>query len=415
MDKKILSLPAGQLSVDYIPPRLVEAKQGWYFVFYQRNPDTKALERHRQSFNLGRIRKIKTRRERAKEVEAHVAELMKFGYPCVKGLVVYDLQVYIALLRQETEMTQPFLAERPLSEVLAETCNIACQGLRPDTVRTYKSRTKLLLEWLKKKKWEDWPVSQFKVQHAQAYMDEVRVRVNNNTFNNYRRELAILFNAMKKRGFITENPFSQISSVSKVKKKRRAFEPHEARVVLTEAYKRDYWLFLLMLLHCFQLFRKTECLRLRFRNLNLKEGYISLSEDDSKNHNADTVAIPDDAIPFFLDNRFGAWPGHYYIFGADHRPHATIPAGSNTYMELHRNMLIDLYEEDLLEDMTGLSLYSWKDTGMTMLAEILPPMKLKDHARHSTLDTTLRYYHGKTMVQEVKAAKFSLLEGLSED
>ena len=65
-----------------------------------------------------------------------------------------------------------------------------------------------------------------------------------------------------------------------------------------------------------------------------------------------------------------------------------------------------------MRDITGLSLYSWKDTGMTLLAGILTPMKLKDHARHSTLDTTLLYYHGRNMVPEVKAAKFSILTGI---
>lgn len=415
-----MSLPTGQLSVEHIPPRLVEAAQGWYFVFYQVNPTAGGLERHRITFNINRIKAKKARRERAKELLAHLEELMKVGYPYGpnNGKVVYEIHRFIASYRLASPVVGvervELQAEAKAAELITETIEIACRGLREDTSRTYRSRTKLFVAWLEKKGWADWPISEIKTAQVLLYMDEVRMRVNNTTYNNYRRELGIIFSHLKKRGHIKLNPVSEIPTVAKVKKMRRAFEPDEAAVVLNEAYKTDYWLFLMMLLHCLQLFRKTECLRLRFRSFNLAAGQISLSEDDTKNHQACAVAIPDEAIPFFLDNRFGAWPQNYLLFGKDHKPHASVPGGKNTYMDLHRNLLLRLKKEGTLKDIAGLSLYSWKDTGMTLLAGILSPMKLKDHARHSTLDTTLRYYHGRNLVQEVKTAKISLLDGLGE-
>lgn len=417
MDKKNLPpLPAGQRSVEHIPPRLVEAKQGWYFVFYQVHPESGMLDRHRKSYNLGRIKPVKARRERAKQIADQVSELMSVGYPWVNGRLVYEIQRFVAIYRQNTSISQPqFQAEGIAKDVILETCEIASRGLREDTARTYKNRAKLFVAWLEKKGWGVWPITQIKTAQVQAYLDEARLRINNTTYNNYRRELGVVFSAIKKRGYIAENPVSAISTVSKVKKTRRAFETYEARIVLAEAYKTDFWLFLIMLLHCLELFRKTECLRLRFRNFNLAGGYISLSEDDSKNHQACTIAIPDDIIPFFLDARFGVWPGNYLLFGQRHKPHASAAAGANTYMELHRNLLLRLQEEGALADITGLSLYSWKDTGMTLLADVLPPMKLKDHARHSTLDTTLRYYHGRNMVPEVKSLKLSILPDLVDN
>lgn len=414
MDKKNLSQPLGQLSVEHIPPRLVEAKQGWYFVFYQVHPVSGELERHRKSFNIGRIKPLKARRERVKEIITFLDELMKVGYPWVNGRLVYEIHKFIAAfkIKPAVDVVQ-FSAEAKAADVIRETAEICSRGLRETTSRTYISRAKLFTDWLEAKGLADCPISDIRTPQVQAYLDDVRLRVNNNTYNNYRRELGVVFSGIKKRGYISANPVSEIATVAKVKKKRRAFNPDEAVIVLAEAFKTDYWLFLMIILHCLQLFRKTECLRLRFRNFNLKQGYISLSEDDSKNSQACTVAIPEDAIPFFFDNRFGAWPPNYLLFGQHHKPHASIPSGVNTYMDLHRNLLLRLQSEGKLKDITGLSLYSWKDTGMTLLAEILPPMKLKDHARHSTLDTTLRYYHGRTMVQEVKSAKFSILDGLS--
>ena len=408
-----MSLPLGQLSVEHIPPRLVEARQGWYFIFYQVDPSTGQLDRHRKSYNIGRIKGITARRKRAKELLSQIEELLRVGYPWANGKAVYEFHRFIGAYKATAATTTVFEVEGKAGDVILETVEILCRSLREETTgRTYRSRAKLFVKWLEKKGWQDMPISNLKTSHVQAYMDETRLRVNNTTYNNYRRELGVVFAGIKKRGYIGINPVSGVATVSKVKKMRRAFEPEEAVVVLEEVYKTDYWLFMMIVLHCLQLFRKTECCRLRFRNFNLSAGTISLSEDDSKNHQACTVAIPDEALPFFHDNRFGAWPANWLVFGALHKPHPTKAIGSNTYTALHRDLLQRLEEEGRLRDITGLSLYSWKDTGMTLLAGILTPMKLKDHARHSTLDTTLLYYHGRNMVPEVKAAKFSILTGI---
>jgi hypothetical protein len=93
-------------------------------------------------------------------------------------------------------------------------------------------------------------------------------------------------------------------------------------------------------------------------------------------------------------------------------PHATQSAGDNTFKRRHRLVLIRLKTEGKLKDITGLSLYSWKDTGMTMMARYLTPFQLRDHARHSSTDISMRYYNAEQIIPEVRESKMGVIDDL---
>ncbi|MDO8367125.1 MAG: hypothetical protein Q7T20_10030, partial [Saprospiraceae bacterium] len=191
MDKKIL--PEGNLS--FLPPRLVEAQQGWYFVFYQLHPEIGDLERHRISYNLGRIKLKKDKRARAKELQEVLGELMRKGYPWVNGKLVYEIPKFIAQLKYVAPNAETLKGEENLAEVVLHVADLYSAGLKEDTVRTYVNRAKIFSKRLKETGRGEWTVTQFRPEHAQEYMDGVRLQVNNNTYNNYRRELVRLINA----------------------------------------------------------------------------------------------------------------------------------------------------------------------------------------------------------------------------
>lgn len=395
-----------------MPPRLVKSAQGWYVIFYTVHPDTLVLERHRKSYNLGRIEKKRDRQARAEVLLESIEELLPAGYPWVAGQAVYEIDRYIALRQRVQPVVAAFQAEKSVLECLKFVTDLKCQSDRKETVKTYLNAFRRIEEFLKKNNLTGLPVTQFSTHHAQAYMDDVRLRLGNNTYNNYRGQAIVLFNAMRDRGMITENPFLKTPKMPKAKKGRRAFSPEEAAVVLAEIYETDYWLFMLVLLHLGEWIRRTEAYRLRFNRFHLQQGYILLKEEDTKNRQESTVTIPASLMPFFLDDRFTRWPVNYLLFGAAGQPHPTQSAGENTYKRRHRLVLIRLKTEGKLKDITGLSLYSWKDTGMTMMSKYLTPFQLRDHARHSSTDISMRYYHAEQIIPEVMGASFEPLTDL---
>lgn len=213
-------------------------------------------------------------------------------------------------------------------------------------------------------------------------------------------EVDVQYEAM--RGGIFE------SLLEREEKRRRPFTAEERRIVLAEIYQQDYWLFMLVMLHFLCLVRRTECYRMRFSDFHLAEGFILLPRTKTKNKKQRVVTIPDALRDFLLDERFARNPANYLLFGKAGLPHPSINAGDSTFKERHRLLLLRLKKAGKIADTTGLSLYSWKDTGMTEFAHILRPVELRDHAGHASIDQSLAYYHAEKVQPAVKRANITI-------
>lgn len=368
----------------YIPPRLVKAKQGWYVVFY--HEVSGKWIRERKSFDLNRIKDKRRRLERAREImQALDTTLMEAdGNP----ITAVEFEV---------------LGKTPVCEAINFAAGLLCQSPKKDTRKSFEMIRKMLTEFVVKKEWEALPVAEFSTRHARAFLDAAMQRgISNTTFNNYRGFSVTLFNKLVNREYLQVNPFERIQMLKREDKRRRPFTPEERTVVLDEIYQNDYWLFVLVMLHRLTLLRRTECYRLRFSNFNLVEGYVHLPKSATKNGKVGVVTIPNTFRRFLADKRFSGNPENYLLFGPDGQPHPTLTAGENTYKERHRRILLRLQDEGKLKDITGLSMYSWKDTGMTEFAQVLRPIELRDHARHASIDQSLEYYHGEKIIERVK-------------
>lgn len=409
MDKKILSERIGSTNV-LQPPRLVKAQQGWFFVFYVSQEIGGEPKRDRKSYNLNRVRDKRKRREQAEKILEILEELLPLGYPWVGSQREYDFSKFKRLIERQGEQVQS-VPERTVGEAINQVLAMKLRDTkRKDTDRTYSSRAKLFLEFLERKKWIGLLLSQVSFQHIQTYLDEVRLRVSNTTYENYRKQTSGLFNVMVKREWIEKNPFAKAEKLKRDKKKRRAFTAEEAMPALRWAHEHDWWLFVLMMLHLGGWLRRTECYRLRFRDFNLQEGFIEVSDEVSKNSREATVTIPAEVLFFLRDDRFAKNPKNHLLFGSHCQPHPTVTAGESTWKTKHRQMLLRLRKAGEIEDINGLSLYSWKDTGVSILARQLQPIDLRDHARHASLDQTMTYYQAPKISAAVQQVRLGLFD-----
>lgn len=386
-DKKNI---ASQEAVNqYIPPRLVKARQGWYVVYYHEVAGE--WLRERKTFSLNRIADKRRRTERAREIIEQLDGSLS------------------ARASGQSEVVENALAKTPVIEAIQFAVGIINQSPKRDTRKSFKMIGDMLVAFIQKKKWERLSIAQFDAKCARAFLDAAVQRgISNTTFNNYRGFSTIVFNKLVKREYIAVNPFHKIEKLDPEEKGRRAFTAEERAVVLAELYQTDYWLFVLVMLHFLCLIRRTECYRMRFSNFNLKEGYVHLPRTTTKNKKVGVVTIPDALRTFLLDERFTRPPANFLLFGKKGVPHASISAGENTFKRRHRAMLLRLQDEGALGDITGLSLYSWKDTGMTEFAKLLRPIELRDHARHASIDQSLAYYHADKVIEGVKSAKIEV-------
>lgn len=374
---------------EYIPPRLVKAQQGWYVVYYHMLAGI--WTRERKSFNLNRIKDRRQRAQRAQEI----IEALENSLSGNTGRVE----------------EQNALGKTPAVDAIKFAVSLICQSPKKDTRKSFIMIQKMLLEFLDKKGWSGITIEQFDGKTARAFLDAAVQRgISNTTFNNYRGFATIVFNRLIRREYIALNPFHKIEKLESEEKSRRPFTAEERMTVLAEVYQTDYWLFILMMLHFACLIRRTECYRLRFSDFHLAEGYIYLPRTKTKNKKQGIVTIPDSFMSFLLDERFTRYPGNYLLFGARGMPHPNKSAGENTFKRRHRAVLDRLQQKKVLPDIKGLSLYSWKDTGMTEFAKILRPFELRDQARYSSLDQILTYYHADQVNENVKRAKIKITQ-----
>lgn len=374
---------------EYIPPRLVKAAQGWYVVYYHKLAGL--WVRERKTFNLNRIGEKRRRLERAKEIIRQID------------------QELTGTTGNESEFAA--LGKTPLPEAINHAADLLCQSPKKETRKSFDMIRKMLLGFIQRKGWGHLAVTDFGTKHARTFLDDaLRRGISNTTFNNYRGFAGTLFIRLKDEEYITVNPFSKIKKRKREEKTRRPFTPEERGIVLAEIYACDYWLFVIVILHRLLLLRRTECYRLRFNNFHLAEGYVQLSKSSTKNGKQGIVTMPNALRDFLADGRFSGNPGNYLVFGLDGLPHPSRSAGENTFKQKHRSVLLRLKAAGKLADITGLSLYSWKDTGMTEFAKVLRPIELRDQARHASIDQSLEYYHADKVSGPVKNSKLKLLE-----
>ncbi|MBA7572517.1 hypothetical protein ES708_14300 [subsurface metagenome] len=84
--------------------------------------------------------------------------------------------------------------------------------LRPDTIRSYKSYIKILLEWLSKRGKENMYVINFTKSLANEFLNDIYINRNLKAilYNDYLVKLRLIFNWLKQYDYINANPFDKI-------------------------------------------------------------------------------------------------------------------------------------------------------------------------------------------------------------
>ena len=81
------------------------------------------------------------------------------------------------------------------------------------------------------------------------------------------------------------------------------------------------------------------------------------------------------------------------MFGENFKPHPTIQVHPNRFYKRHKKILDDLYKNKKISEREGLSIYSWKHTGVTRFVKVLNLVDVQAQANHETPEQTMEYSH----------------------
>jgi integrase len=134
---------------------------------------------------------------------------------------------------------------------------------------------------------------------------------------------------------------------------------------------------------------------LKIKNFDLVNGFIHLPGTLTKNKQNSIVTIPK-SILHTIDE---VWPhklqANDYLFGGNKM------IGANRLNNLHTTIVNQLHKKGIIEDTTGISIYSWKDTGaMSLIKAGINPYDIMSQMRHSELSTTMKYLKSLSTVNK---------------
>ncbi|NOX64612.1 MAG: tyrosine-type recombinase/integrase [Chlorobi bacterium] len=367
-------------NIDYTPARLVKGVAYWYIVWYERDLDQKIVHRLRKSFNLA---SVQNKRDREKHASQHIERInKKLAAGHFEKLKIYRSENVYEVFS--------------LSEAFKSAIDVKMLSDRQKTREVYLSRKRVFLNYIESKKVENMPVREFSNNHALRYLDHLvqHRNIGPQTYNNYIVSMRALFYEMARRGMIDKdkNPFVGIQKRKVGKKIRRAFTHDEVAIITKHVFKTDRFLALqiVLLYHCF--IRPIEARRLRIRDIDINNGIIKMPGSITKNWDDAILTLPDIIMPWLRGLGLEKYPGPYLIFGTGGEPHPTKSISHNTMNKRHKKVLTTLQRSGLLNNIEGLSLYSWKDTGNQHLARSnVNIMSVRDQNRHKSLETTNIY------------------------
>jgi len=351
--------------INYIPARLIEGKT-WTVVFYVENPkSTKQNKLERQRIRVGRIKSVTERR--------------KFGRKLVHEINVKLAEGWNPILEHEAPK-----AFHKLSDAIDTFMNVKRRELRKDSIRSYDSMAKRLLEFIK----EDLPIIYFTRQNAVEYLNHIYVnnKVSEVVYNNNRNFGRLLFNWLIENQYCKDNPFNQIKS-KKERAKTRIPITEEARTKIKShlEQKGEHEFLAFCLFVFYTLMRPSEVFKLKPEMFLLSKNLIILPPEICKDDTQRVLTIPEFMFPSILKLRLDLIPANNYIFSTGFKPGKLLK--DSRYSGKRWTRLRN--EIDIPKEM---QLYSLKDTGIIQMIDSGIDLKtIRDQAGHSSLEVTNKY------------------------
>jgi len=280
-----------------------------------------------------------------------------------------------------------------LLRALEKAFEIKSMECRRETMLDYRSYLNNFKGYLTHVEQKDIVLLDFGKRNALEYLDYLLLEKQHQpiTRNNNLRGMKVLFNVLKGREYVEENPFIGIKMLQVKQKRRKVFSKTESKIITNYLKQTDQELLLAVSLCYYCALRRTEMRRLKIENINLEKGLILLDGTQTKNKKLGSITLPPHFNKYLKEIRIDKYPAHYYVFSKNLLRGET-PCATNAIPKRHREMLRSLHAQGLLYDIEGKSFYSWKDTAARDMIEAgVSAPTLQKHFRHSSLTTTQRY------------------------
>lgn len=271
----------------------------WYIYYSVQDPSTGRMVRFKFSKGLNSLKTIKERRAYAAMVMREISLRLSQGWNP---------------LYKENERREE---KGVLKDTVSGFLSIKKSTLRKRSHQSYLYAWHGFERWLTKNHPEVFFIQDLSGLVARSYIDHLSGQgYSGKTINLNRDFLYGLFQMAVEREMISKNPFKGIAAVPESGNKNRAFTREEMEKIWSEV-THGQKVFTRMIFYCY--IRPIEILRLKVGDVNLKDGVIIISGDQSKNRKTQSVVIPQ-AYAQELSDYIGGASSDFYLFGFKWKP-----------------------------------------------------------------------------------------------
>lgn len=356
-----------KLFIDYKPAELKQGKD-WIIVYYAKVPTKQTMKRFRK-----RVPKVSSKTERlkiAKKMIKNINDWLNAG-------------------------GSPFFEEnnvkyKSLDDVLNNFIKITEKEVldgakREDTIRSYKSYLKIFYSYIHDNYNFNF-FTEIDVFTLNNFMEYIYLERNTSprTYNNYVNFLNTFFIWAVSKGYILKNPAENLKKKVVTKKIREVLGPAE-KLKLKKFGESNKEYYTLCMCTYYAFIRRTELTKIKVNEVNLKDGFITIKSENSKNRKTENVTIPKSLYPLLIDHLKNANNSDYLFSNNNFK------AGK---LKLQPKKVSDFWAKFRSEYSikSKFQFYSLKDTGITdLLNSGVPSIKVRDQARHHDLKITESY------------------------
>jgi integrase len=257
--------------------------------------------------------------------------------------------------------------------------------LRHSTRLHYKSKKKILYEYLHQHNLQDITIGAFNGSHANSFIGWLKnsKRLTNTTCNDYKRILLTQWKYFTSGGIISANPWQQVKTFRNDSEHFAIYTKEVEQIIIKHLPSFDHQLYIFMQFVYYCSIRPRRELRLlKIQHIDFDNHTITIPASISKSYKARTIVISE-----HLFKQIAHWqklPSSYYLFSLMGQP-SDKPTGMN-YMGYRWQKFREVYGID-----NRYKIYGGKHTNNRKMAMIFTAPVIQSHNGHASLSDTQKY------------------------
>lgn len=322
----------------------------WFVFFRFTNPVTGQRKQFRFKKGINYFPTVEQRRKEANRLRKELTDLLQDGWNPF-----------------ENEVHNP----ENLITVFKRMYDLKAASLRKESIRTYVYKVRHLTDWLSSTGYGDWLAGEFTTKQAYEYLDHcVTCGFKGHHFNIHRTIAKLLFEMMRARKLIKDNPFEETSRKKVDIGSSTVFTAEEVAKVRKHLSLKNKNLGVVCDYIYYTFLRPNECRQLRIKHFEFDRYRIIVPPEISKTGQTRIVQIPP-ALHWHIKklregetaylHEFGSGKNYQdaFAFGFELRPHPEGYANRNSISEKFR-----LEVQIPLKLTPGHTIYVFKHTGV---------------------------------------------------